>query len=245
MSRWQQVLSSISLDVNSIRNEYMNVLFVDHYDSFSHLLCDAIKRSMPEANITMRRCHDKKLLNTKYQKCHALVLSPGGMDARSSGYSPRLISRSNRPVLGVCLGMQIINEYLGGITGRSNAPVHGYPVKIESIEHPVFKSLPRPFWAARYNSLNVKCNLKSTSIIAWQQDFVTEVMGITDKKNRLLGLQFHPESFQTPNGDIILKNAFKFILTGTSKKCPLRGQSPLIWGYAPHCLEFSYLDCIF
>lgn len=192
----------------------MNVLFVDHYDSFSHLLCDAIKVSIPKANINILRCHDPRILKTKYE---VLVLSAGPMHAGVSGYSPKLLDKNDRPVLGVCLGMQIINEYLGGSTERSKVPVHGYPVSIEFLNDSIFRAMPRPFQATRYNSLRANCNSETTSIIAWQKDASSEVMGITDKNGRHLGLQFHPESFQTPHGNFILKKAFEFLLAQKSR----------------------------
>ena len=187
----------------------MNILFVDHYDSFSHLLSDKIKKNIPQAKITMLRCHAIKLFKIKYD---LLLLSPGPMDVQSSGYSLELLKKNTKPVLGVCLGLQIINEYLGGKTKKSSLPIHGQSVAIEAENHPVFKNLPTPFFAARYNSLNVKCDQVTTSVIAWQRGWRKEVMAITAKNKKLLGLQFHPESFLTPLGDMIIKNAFDFLL---------------------------------
>ncbi len=187
----------------------MRILFVDHYDSFSHLLCDKIKTAIAKANIIMVRCHNSKLFKIKYD---LLLLSPGPMNVKSSGHSLKLLEKNTKPVLGVCLGMQIINEYLGGKTFKSSFPTHGQSVAIEPAKHPVFKNLPNPFHAARYNSLNVKCNGQSTLTIAWQKGNREEIMAITAKNKRQLGLQFHPESFQTPLGGLIIKNAFDFLL---------------------------------
>lgn len=203
----------------------MNIAVIDHYDSFSHLLCDRIASSLKEQEIKLDifRGRDEKILEVNYD---LLVLSPGPMSPSQARLSMKVLKQRKAPVLGVCLGMQIINEFLGGKTIPSKQPLHGHTVMIETLGHPVFKQLPSRFYVARYNSLTSKINSTRVDIIAFEKAIPPnnsdkEVMAIVSKQNSFLGIakapsylgfQFHPESFQTEYGQILLKQSIAFLL---------------------------------
>ncbi len=139
-----------------------------------------------------------------------ILISPGPKGPEHTGISKSLIKLFFKkvPILGVCLGMQCINEVFGGSTERSPVPVHGKISKIEHQNRGVFQGLPSPFIAARYHSLAVKTAEESElTVTAKSKDNV--VMGLSHRYLPVHGVQFHPESFLTKNGAMIIENFLK------------------------------------
>jgi len=125
------------------------------------------------------------------------------------------------PILGVCLGMQCINEAFGGRTVRAPLPMHGKTCSILHNNHGLFRSMPSPFTAARYHSLMIEPGYNSVLIKTSEtQDRV--IMGISHPLFPLHGIQFHPESFLTEHGFLIIEN---FLRMGTPGKSSLASLS--------------------
>jgi len=135
-----------------------------------------------------------------------VLISPGPRGPSHSGISIPLIKFLNGrvPVLGVCLGMQCINEAFGGSTVRSPIPMHGKVSMIYHNNNGIFKGLPSPFTAARYHSLMVK--LKQNELIVTSQTSDGVIMGISHQEFPIHGVQFHPESFLTEKGFLLVEN---------------------------------------
>ena len=135
-----------------------------------------------------------------------LVISPGPKDPRHSGVSVPSIRRFYRriPILGVCLGMQAINEAFGGITVRSPLPMHG---KTSAIHHEgthLFDGLPSPLTAMRYHSLLAADHPAELVVTARTGDGT--IMGLSHREFPVHGVQFHPESFMTEYGIELIEN---------------------------------------
>ncbi|MBL0716593.1 MAG: gamma-glutamyl-gamma-aminobutyrate hydrolase family protein, partial [Desulfosarcina sp.] len=114
------------------------------------------------------------------------------------------------PILGICLGMQCINEAFGGSTVRAPVPMHGKTSLIPHNHNGLFQGMPSPFKVARYHSLMVNINNGALNVSSRNNDGV--VMGLRHKVYPVYGLQFHPESFLTENGFRIIEN---FLRTGS------------------------------
>ena len=115
---------------------------------------------------------------------------------------------STVPILGVCLGMQAINEVFEGLTLRAPEPVHGKRSRIDHNGCGVFSGLPSPIWAARYHSLQI--DIRSSHLLPLAQAPDGVVMAIQHKQWPLCGVQFHPESFLSEYGYELTANFLAF-----------------------------------
>ena len=181
-------------------------LFVlDNYDSFTYNL---VQLFMPfDLKITVCRNNKVPVGYIEKIKPDYIVISPGPKDPQYAGISTALIKKFAKkiPILGVCLGMQSINEAFGGKTIKAPIPVHGKTSLIHHNGKGLFKNIKFPFNAARYHSLIVRLNSASPlKITAKTKDGI--IMGIEYPNYNIYGVQFHPESFLTEHGSIIAKN---------------------------------------
>ena len=140
----------------------------------------------------------------------SLVISPGPCSPNETGICLDVIDKFKEklPILGVCLGHQVIGQYFGGKIIK-NLPMHG---KISNINHnnkSVFKDIPSPFKATRYHSLIIEKESlpKELEITATSDDGV--IMGIRHKNLNIHGVQFHPESIASEYGHQLIENFFK------------------------------------
>ena len=132
------------------------LLVIDNYDSFTYNLVQMFMTF--DLDIHVHR-HDQITLdeisdlNPDY-----ILISPGPKDPVNAGISMDIIKSFYKkiPILGVCLGMQCINEAFGGVTVRAPEPVHGKTTQVSHSNQYVFKNMPKNFAAARYHSLMVK-----------------------------------------------------------------------------------------
>jgi anthranilate synthase component II len=183
----------------------VKLLVLDNYDSFTFNLVQMF-RNYP-LDIDVVRSDRIELDMVESRKPDYILISPGPRDPAHAGISIPLIRRWHRyiPILGVCLGMQCMNEAFGGKTVRAPVPVHG---KTSSIEHTgtgIFKGLPSPFSAARYHSLmTTPADTSPLIITAKSADGV--IMGLSHSEYPLHGVQFHPESFMTEHGFRLIEN---------------------------------------
>jgi anthranilate synthase component 2 len=148
-----------------------------------------------------------------------VLISPGPKDPDHAGISKTLIQAFYRttPILGVCLGMQCINEVFGGRTVRSPAPMHGKTSRVHHHQDMIFSQMPSPFTAARYHSLVVQptaAALQEHLVITGRTADGT-IMGLSHNRFPLHGVQFHPESFLTEHGFTLVEN---FLRQGPLKR---------------------------
>jgi len=171
---------------------------IDNYDSFTYNLFQLFSQMNLEMKVFR---HDAVALwGIRNEKADAIIISPGPKGPADSGISKEVVweFKSETPVLGVCLGMQVINEVFGGKTVLAPRPVHGERDHIFHNQKGLFKSIPSPFLAARYHSLMIQVESDELEIISRNGDGI--IMGVKHKHYPVYGVQFHPESFMTEYG---------------------------------------------
>ena len=180
------------------------LLVIDNYDSFTFNLVQMFM--LYDLDIQVFRSDRLSLETAEQLAPDYLLISPGPRDPAHAGLSIPLIRDWYRriPILGVCLGMQCLNEVFGGRTVRAPLPRHGKTSLIRHDGHALFQGLENPFRAARYHSLMVDVLSDELQITAWSDDDVS--MGLSHPEYPLHGVQFHPESFLTPGGALIIAN---------------------------------------
>ena len=142
-----------------------------------------------------------------------MIVSPGPGTPDDAGISVDLIRHfaDRIPVLGVCLGHQCIGQVFGGRVVRARRVMHGKTSPIFHADSGVFRGLENPFEATRYHSLVIeRATLpECLEVIAWTQTAdgqPDEIMGVRHKTLPIEGVQFHPESVLTPEGDKLMVN---------------------------------------
>ena len=188
----------------------MKIILIDNYDSFTFNLFHYL--SSLKINVDVIR-NDKitsdEIIKKKYNK---IVISPGPGNPNQSGNCLKIVKSLHKkiPILGVCLGHQIIGQIFGSKIIQAKNLMHGKTSKIKSKRKGILKGLPKYFEATRYHSLIIekKTLSKDLEITAETQDGI--IMGIKHKKYNVHGVQFHPESIKTRIGLKILKNFIKY-----------------------------------
>ncbi len=180
---------------------------IDNHDSFTYNLVQMFR--LHPVSVVVRRNDAITVQEARDLAPDCLVISPGPRDPAHAGISSDLIAAlgAEIPTLGVCLGLQCLNEVHGGRTVRTE-PVHG---KVSDVTHTgggLFAGLPSPLRVARYHSLAAEPTANALrddlDITARTDDGV--IMGLSHRRLPLHGVQFHPESFLTAHGDRLIAN---------------------------------------
>ena len=182
----------------------MRLLMIDNYDSFTFNLVQLFYELDLEVEVYR---HDAITLEEIDGRAPDWIcVSPGPKDPAHAGISMAAVERFGPrvPTLGVCLGMQAINEVFGGRTRQAPVPVHGKRRRVSHTGQGIFAGVPSPFWAARYHSLCVEVHSPDLEVTARTEDGV--VMGIAHRRWPIWGVQFHPESFMTEHGKALAAN---------------------------------------
>jgi len=193
------------------------LLVIDNYDSFTYNLVQMFRQYPLDVRVFRgdRIALDQvAALSPDY-----ILISPGPKDPAHAGISMALIREWHRrvPILGVCLGMQCLNEVFGGQTIRSPQPLHGRTSPVYHDGGSLFAGLPSPFVAARYHSLAVApaaAALRDELMVTARTADGT-IMGLAHQHYPLAGVQFHPESFLTEHGFALIEN---FLNLGSLEK---------------------------
>lgn len=183
------------------------ILLVDNHDSFTFNVYQALASLAGDEEVRVVRNDELSAEAMVALEPRAVVLSPGPGTPDRAGNTPELLGRlpDFTPVLAICLGHQVLIEQEGGEIVRDPAPVHGRASAVFHDEDPLFDGLPRPFEAARYHSLRAVESLPSSlRRIAWTRDGI--VMGVKHSTLPRWGVQFHPESILTPQGNRLFEN---------------------------------------
>jgi len=183
------------------------VLLIDNYDSFSYNLYQLIGSVEPDIKVV----RNDKISVDEIRKISPdrIVISPGPGKPSDAGICASVVRQlyTELPILGVCLGHQVIYEVFGGTVSYAGRLMHGKSSQVTiKNKNALFEGLPHTIQAARYHSLaGIKATLpKELEIIAWTED--GEIMGVCHREYPLYGLQFHPESILTPKGKTIIEN---------------------------------------
>ncbi len=183
------------------------ILLIDNYDSFSYNLYQLIGqlntdiKTVRNDQITIKEIID---LNPE-----AIVLSPGPGRPVDAGICVSLVKelKGKYPILGVCLGHQAICTAYGATVDHALTLMHGKKSLAQLNDISVFKSIKTPLSVARYHSLAViEETLPPNLIVSARVIETNEVMAVEDVENRVVGLQFHPESILSECGIDIIKN---------------------------------------
>jgi para-aminobenzoate synthetase component 2 len=178
------------------------ILIVDNYDSFVH----NVARYFEElGERTLIRRNDEVAEGDL--KAKAIVISPGPCAPRQAGQSMDIVRQCSGhiPILGICLGHQVIGEVFGDVVTRARKPMHGDSSDISHDGSGVFEGLPQRFSAGRYHSLIVETRDASPLIVTAHSE-EGEVMGLRHREHPTFGVQFHPESILTEHGYDMLRN---------------------------------------
>ncbi len=182
------------------------ILLVDNYDSFTYNLYQMV--ATLGAQVEVVRNDALTVDQILALAPTAVLLSPGPGHPRDAGISPELLARlpEDVPLLGVCLGHQGLVMHYGGELEIDPTPTHGKASLVHHDGGEIFRSLPSPFPAGRYHSLRaVRDRLpKELRLTAWTEGGL--VMGVQHVSAPRFGVQFHPESILTPQGERILAN---------------------------------------
>ena len=188
----------------------MKIILIDNYDSFTFNLYHYI--SSLGVNVDVIRndeITDKQIMKSKYNR---IVISPGPGNPNQSGNCIKIVKSLYKkiPILGVCLGHQIIGRVFGSKIILAKKLMHGKTSIIESNKIGILKNLPSKFIATRYHSLIIdkKTLSKELEITAQTKDGL--IMAVKHKKYNVHGVQFHPESIKTIIGIKILKNFINY-----------------------------------
>ncbi len=182
------------------------ILMIDNYDSFTYNLVQYIEQL--GTRVMVLRNDALSVEELAALKPVGLVISPGPGRPSSAGISCEAVKYfSGRiPVLGVCLGHQVIAEVFGGVIVHSKKLMHGKTSRITSDEKGLYQGIKKQFEAMRYHSLSVsRDNLPEDLMICSESDD-GEIMGLRHREHQTEGIQFHPESIMTPVGKRLLRN---------------------------------------
>ena len=182
------------------------IILIDNYDSFTFNLYHYLSSLKVKVDVIRNdQITSNEILKRKYNK---IVISPGPGNPDQSGNCLKIVKSLYKkiPILGVCLGHQIIGQVFGSKIVQAKKLMHGKTSKIISKKLGILKNLPKSFEATRYHSLIIdkKTLSKHLEITAESKDGL--VMGVQHKKYNVHGVQFHPESIKTKLGIKILKN---------------------------------------
>jgi anthranilate synthase/aminodeoxychorismate synthase-like glutamine amidotransferase len=185
------------------------IVLIDNYDSFTYNLVQRLGEL--DANVRLQVFRNDQVTVEQIAALNPahVIVSPGPCTPREAGVSNDVIRRfaPSVPTLGVCLGHQCIGHVFGGEVVRNYRIMHGKTSPIHHDGQGVFAGLPNPFEATRYHSLVIRRETFTNVdflVSAWTEE--GEIMGVRHRTWPLHGVQFHPESFLTAEGPMLLKN---------------------------------------
>lgn len=184
------------------------ILIVDNYDSFVY----NVARYFEELGAPARVVRNDAIAAADLEAT-AIVISPGPCTPHEAGQSVELVREySGRlPILGICLGHQVIGEVFGGKVTRARRPMHGESSEILHDGTGVFAGLPDRFSAGRYHSLIVDLDGRDTPLAVTATSDDGEIMGLRHRDHPTFGVQFHPESILTEHGYDMLRNFLGYV----------------------------------
>jgi anthranilate synthase component II len=183
------------------------VLVIDNYDSFTYNLVQYLGEL--GAEVQVMRNDAVSIGEVCAARPKHIVISPGPGRPEQAGITMDVIRQlgSTIPVLGVCLGHQAIGAVFGGNVVRAGVPMHGKTSTIEHDGRGVFNGISGPFLASRYHSLVVSdTGLPADLEVSARTREDGVIMGLRHRRWPVHGVQFHPESILTGEGQRILRN---------------------------------------
>jgi len=184
----------------------VKLLLIDNYDSFTYNLAQAVQVLGAEVHVVR---NDQITVEAAQALAPShLMISPAPGRPEDAGVSMKMIEvfAERIPILGVCLGHQSIAQLYGGQVTHAQRLMHGKDSPVYHDGQTLYLGLPNPFQAGRYHSLAVPEGGVPSDFLVSSYTSDGEVMGIRHKSLPIEGVQFHPESILTPEGDRLLQN---------------------------------------
>lgn len=185
------------------------ILIIDNYDSFTYNLVQYFQ--ILREDVLVLRNDQVDIAQIASMDLDAIVISPGPGRPENAGISMEIVKRfqGKIPILGICLGHQVIGKVFGGKVLEGREPVHGKLSKVRHDGRTVYAGIKNPLQVTRYHSLVVdRDSLPDTLEITGETE-AGEIMSLRHKEHLIEGIQFHPEAILTEMGLEILENFLK------------------------------------
>lgn len=185
------------------------ILIIDNYDSFVH----NVARYFVELGQDTRVVRNDEVTPQDLAAASAIVISPGPCTPQEAGQSIAIMREysGKLPILGICLGHQVMGAVFGGRVTRAKRPMHGDSSEINHDGTGIFEGLPQRFSAGRYHSLIVELEGQETPLRVTARSDEGEIMGLRHETHETHGVQFHPESILTEGGYDMLRNFLRTV----------------------------------
>ena len=188
----------------------MKILLIDNYDSFTYNLYHYISKFKKNIDVIRNdKIDGKTILKKNYKK---IVISPGPGYPIDAGNCLKIVKQVYKkvPILGVCLGHQVIGQVFGAKIVNAKKLMHGKTSKILHNKTGIFKGLKNNLVGTRYHSLIIDKKTLNKDFIITAKTKDNVIMGIMHKNYNVHGVQFHPESISTKEGMKLIKNFLKY-----------------------------------
>ena len=182
------------------------IILIDNYDSFTFNLYHYLSSLKINVDVIRNdKITSKDILKRKYNK---IVISPGPGNPNQAGNCLKIVKEVYKkiPILGVCLGHQILGQVFGGKIIHAKNLMHGKISKISHYKKGLFKNIKNNFEATRYHSLVVDRKKFPNNLLITAETKNKTIMGLMHKEYDIHGFQFHPESISTKVGMKLIKN---------------------------------------
>lgn len=188
------------------------ICVIDNYDSFTYNIVQIFLKHNYEVKVFKSDQLTISQIDDMLEQVRCFILSPGPGKPSEALLCHEIIRNyeHKRPILGVCLGHQVIAEYYGGEVGCAESIMHGKVAQVFHDGSSIYEAVPSPFQATRYNSLLVKKESFPEALVltSWtkKDGQEWEVMGLRHKSLPIAGFQFHPESILSQHGERLIIN---------------------------------------
>lgn len=194
-------------------NKELHFLLIDNYDSFSYNLVELL-RPYSFLELTILKNDDSSIFTDEYD---AIIISPGpGLPSTSSFLLEALDYYVGRiPILGICLGLQAIVEHFGGKLKQLDRVFHGIKDQINILgkspkkskaESLLFLNVPKSITVGRYHSWVADNSTFPSSLTITAEDKEKNIMAVESQELYCYAVQFHPESYMTKLGSVLIEN---------------------------------------
>lgn len=187
-------------------------LLIDNYDSFVYNLAAYFEALGEDIKVVRIDDLDLQFIKEKQDSIKGLILSPGPKRPEDALESIEVLNtyQGVLPILGVCLGHQVIGHYYGGTVAKGNRPQHGKIFQVTHTNHNMFAKIPETFNVTRYHSLEILLETlpDCLEVTATSSDGV--IMGVAHKTKPIFGVQYHPEALLTEYGSEVIQNFISY-----------------------------------